>query len=568
MAAPQQAYSIGATPPPESLRLHLNEYRFNHCPAVLKELSKSTQQPVCSQLTHYQSGVDSALPDRLGDWLGVPPANIIITPGSDDALRAAIDTSTGRGHTTVVMGTPGYTHFEHYCRLKPLQVCQYAIGLNTDHAAHLAALEYHAPAMAAGCLVYLCNPNNPTGDMWSPITVAGLADRYPKSLFLIDEAYIEFCMVADAECFRSSVEVTLEHKNVMVTRTFSKAFGLAALRIGYAVACPELIAQLAVAVSPKAFNPAAGRIALAALAHRDHYFGSAFALRDAARDLIRTLRESKWWVQSTSANFFLVYVGAAAAAVAARMAAAGVVVRSRDELPGMAGFIRVTLGTAEDNACFLRALSSETPPEEPPIQTIYTPKDRVAAIKIIIRETLIVLTAAGVAVWAQGGTMLGVQRHHGMIPTDDDGDLAYLVEGPDQLAGLVREFAERGLTLQRNRTDAYWQVGLNKPGEPISRDHVDVFSYRRRAENGVMVYRLDDERFAYEDPDSPQAHCNTSYFEDELFPLTDGKFYDMTIKMPARADQVLKRALGDDYMQVMRVRSPPVSVVIRDFSPA
>ncbi|MCE7959508.1 MAG: aminotransferase class I/II-fold pyridoxal phosphate-dependent enzyme [Acidobacteria bacterium ACB2] len=591
-AAEIRAYSVGPAPPEGVRRLHLNEYRYAHPAGVIAALrGASAEVPAEDLLTNYQSGPDPELADDLARYVGAPSReNILITPGSDEALRAVIDTSALRGHRTVLMGVPGYTHFEHYATLRELAVVTYPIGLATAAADHEAALLYHAGLLSAGCLVYLCSPNNPTGDLWEPDAVARLARECPKSLFLIDEAYVEFASVdgrevpagasaAEALNMRSLVRVALAFPNVVVTRTLSKAFGLAALRIGYAVGRAPIIASLGIAVSPKAFGPVAACVARAALRELPHYLRTTLAARAGARAVVAELSTRGWWALDTPGNFYLVYVGAPAA-VTARLAGLGVQVRNRDDLPGLAGFVRITAGTPEDGAAVLAAFAELTPPPELPPQAFYANKRTVAAVKALMRRTLEALAAAGVTVWAQGGTMLGMFRHRraqgdgrwrgGMIPWDDDGDLAYLrpPDGSDPLAAHAAAFAERGLTLQRNRTDAYWQVGTNEPGATISPVHIDVFSYSGTPAAG---YVLDDPRFAAEDPGSPQAHCNTRYAHDELFPLRhDHTFYDLELAMPAQPEVVLRRALGPDFATTARIRAGDghLAYALRDTTPA
>ena len=576
--APLRAYSMGPPLRAHALRLHLNEYRYAHPPGVVAAAAAADE----AALTNYSFGPDAELAADLARYVGAPAAdNVLITPGSDEALRAIIDTSTLRGHSEVVMGVPGYTHFEHYAKLKGLGVVPYAIGLETSPADHEASLRYYGDRFAAGCLVYICNPNNPTGDLWAGATVAALAAEYPRSLFLVDEAYVEFASVgapgaaalADAAALnvRSLVPVALAAANVVVTRTLSKAFGLAGARVGYAVASAPLVAELRIAVSPKAFGSAASAVARAALRHLGHYRGAASAARAEAAAVVAALTAAGWWALDTPGNFYLVYVGDAAATAAALADRHGIQVRDRGDLPGLAGFVRITAGTAADSAAVVAAFATMTPPAGVAPQKLYTSKGHVARCKTLMKQATQVLREAGVEFFAQGGTMLGMVRHGGMIPTDDDGDLAYCRAdgGHDPLRGGGRAFAAAGLTLQRNRTDAYWQVGTNAPGEPISPVHVDLFSYSLCEGR----YVLDDARFRAEDPGCPQAGCNTSYAPDELFPLRGGcAYYDLAIPVPAESERALRRALGDDFMHIMRARpaggGPAVALPLSDYSPA
>ncbi|MFA6165799.1 MAG: aminotransferase class I/II-fold pyridoxal phosphate-dependent enzyme [Gemmatimonadaceae bacterium] len=615
-----RAYSIGPPPPEGVLRLHLNEFRHEHSAWV----RAAAAAPVAARdedLTRYPSGaLEAGLRRALvqyldgGDRLRYPdevkmtPEHVLLAAGSDEVLRAVINTSGLRGHRRVLMGVPSYTHFEHYARLQGLEVVAVPLGLGARDAAGRSlerralesALRYYDAMLREGCLVYLCSPNNPTGTIWTQAEVERLAGDFPRSLFLVDEAYIEFAGHEPADQRRTAAKLgislelarntiyagnapmnirslaryAIQSRNVVVSRTMSKVFGLAALRVGYAVGCPDVIRRVGIAVSPKSMGDHSVRIATAALMGASHYSWYAAALMASAERLCEELRALDWWVADTPANFFLVYVGDTAAAVAA-LAAAGVQVRDRGDQPGLAGFVRLTAGTAEDGAAVLAAFRGLTPPTGPPPQTLYTPKERVAEIKTMMRRTVLALRDCRVEFWAQSGTMLGMLRHGGMIPTDDDGDLAYRrgEDGHDPLAGCVEAFRERGLTLQRNRTDAYWQVGTNEPGATISPVHVDLFSYRLAVDpvDGAQRYLLDDVRFREEDPASSQAHCNTKYTPRELFPLVDGfRFYDLEIPMPRESEAVLRRALGEDCLRVMRVRTPAgvVEVPLTDFTAA
>ena len=580
---PLKAYSVGDATPPGVLRLHLNEFRFPHSPGVLRALAGGASAPEAARrlLTEYQAGPDPRLLDEIASYVGLPPGEasrecVLLAPGSDEVLRAIIDTSGLRGHRVVVMGTPGYTHFEHFARLRGLELRTYAIGLRTPPGEHEAALRYHDDAMAAGCLVYLCSPNNPTGDLWGAGAVARLSALYPRSLFLLDEAYIEFAAAEEGGPLgRASVAPTaVGLGNVIVTRTMSKAFGLAAMRVGYAVGRPDLIRSVGLAVSPKAFWPLAADVALAALRDAPHYLEMARRARAEARRVVSALARAGWWALDAPANFYLVWVGNTAETVE-RLRRDGIQIRDRHSLPGLAGFVRLTAGDERDSDAVLAAFGRLSPPDATPPQQLFTPKGRVAEIKGMLRAVLRACREADLPVWAQGGTLLGAVRHRGIIPTDDDADLAYErpAAGPDPAARLIPALRAVGLTLQRNRTDAYWQVGSNPPGDPISAAHIDLFSFRLEAEpDGSARLRAEDPRFAREDPLSRQAHCNTSYSLDELYPLRALPFYDLVICAPAQCGAALARALGDDFMTVARARRPgsdgPLTFALEDFSPA
>lgn len=599
-----KAYSVGAPVPKGTRRLHLNEFRYAHSPKVLAALRTAvTEIDSDTLLTHYPSGADEALVGRLANYVGngATSANLIVAAGSDEVLRAVIDTCGIRGHNKLLMGVPGYTHFEHYARLRGLEIVSYSIvgpSICLTHDEHLASLLYYDYLLADGCLVYLCSPNNPTGDVWSKESVDKLARKYPKSFFLLDEAYIEFISVetsagsvqtcradyaseardeaiAGAMNDASVTPIALSLPNVVVARTMSKAFGLASLRVGYAIANAKTIAALQVAVSPKAFGPIAARVACAALDDLGHYLRTTWETRQQTTLAVRALKKLGWTCADGRGNFFLVYVGDPTA-ISEKLAKHGVQVRNRDDLPGLSGLIRVTAGTGEDTSAVISAFETLTKPSVPPIQSFYTPKNIMASIKTLTRSVVRVLEESKTEFWAQGGTMLGIVRHRGIMQWDDDCDLAYRrgSAGEDAVGMLKGAFADKGLTLQRNRTDAYWQVGTNDPGRSISPVHIDIFSYSLVGSGASACYLLDDPRFREEDPASQRAHCNTKYTSDELFPLRTVSFYDYSMRIPHRSEDVLARALGPDYMTVAKIRTEDAeggshaSYEIRDLSPA
>jgi len=567
-------YSLG-TVVDGSLRLHLNEFRFKHAAGVRLALFEAANAGPDQLLTRYGQGPSAELIRGLAGYAGVDAQNILVTAGSDEALLAAVLTSRQRGHTRALMGVPSYTHFEHHARLL-LDVTTYALELFADSPAgsNIAALAYHDEMMQEGCLVYLCSPNNPTGACWGASTIARLASSYPRSFFVVDEAYHEFATCYKPQNWLDSVAgVAVAFENVVVTRTLSKAFGLAALRVGYIIARASTLQTLALGVNPKAMSPLAGPVAVAALAGRDYYLLRACEVRDGIASAVTEFRRRGWDAVGGLGNFFLVYAGARAAAFVGALAP-WVAVRNRADLPGAAGFVRVTGGSRDCMAALFGAIDAcgLTAPAEVPLQRFYTPKDRVAEVKTLVRQTAAILRVNRVPFFADAGTLLGMVRHGGMIPWDDDADLSYVrtETGADPVADLVPAFRTVGLTLQRNRTDAYWQVGTNEPGRLISPAHVDLFTRRRVVVGGAVYFETEDPRFRDEAPNSPNADCNTRYAEDELFPLRTGRFYDQPICIPARAEAALARALGPDYMAAARVRTPsgPREHALTDFSPA
>jgi histidinol-phosphate aminotransferase len=551
-------------------RLHLNEFRFEHAPGVLRTLASVAADPATCTL--YASAPTLALREALLGYLGLVQAaregtaDVAVGAGSDEILRAVVDACALRGITRVFGGEPTYTHFSHFVRLRGLRWVPLNLGLSPSFEDLTALLGLHASELDKGALVYLCTPNNPTGHKWELAELAELARRWPAALFLFDEAYIEFEGAAQDmlaapstpeqahACLNASSSVSLLRPpaalgNVVIARTFSKAFGLAGLRLGYCAASVGLVGEISVALSPKSVTALADAGARAALAEAEHYLSCAQLVAIERMRVVSSLKQLGIPVGGAGGNFVLFALPPAGVA-ALREQSAPVYVRERGMLPGLQGFARVTIGAGPDTDVFIRGLralgSAALAHPGAQIQSAFTPKKLIAAIRALLSATLDLLREKKVEAWLDAGTLLGAVRHGGLLPWDDDGDVGYLVPaGGDPLAdaGVRDAFRARGITLQRNRTDAYWQVGTQEPGARLSPAHIDLFPYRWDPEAGF--YLNADPRFRYEAAaDNANADCNPRYGKDELFPLASLPFYGEERPVPARYGAVLDRALG------------------------
>lgn len=524
-------------------RLHLNEFRFEHAPGVVAALQEVAGRITSMDLAHGPDASDgNLLTADIAQYVDAPrAASILLTSGSADVWRAVVDMSVTLGHDCAILGTPGPIIFERLAHQKPLRTIRYAIGLGTNSADHAASLRYYTDELHAGCLVYLGSPNDPTGDLWPANTVAGFAAAYPRSLFFVDEEYIEFAGggepphggITEADASRqlnanSCVQIALAFDNVVVSRTFSRAFGLAALGLGYVVGQPQTIIALGAMASPKAFSPVFD-IARAALRAPGHYLNAARVARGGMRWTAMELRKLGWWALDTPANFYLVFVGSGdATSCVATLRNERISVGNLDSMPSMAGFVRITAGTPNDNQAVLVAFDRQQPPTDiVPVQALYTNKGHVAAMKVLMRRTLSTLADAGIAVWAEDQTILGVLHHKGMAPTDISASLAYMSEAGevDPMVLAQPRLLAAGLTLRR--TDDHWRIDTCGTG---SDTHIDLFSYQLQVMPGVGPCFVGSE-----------FHVGHMYPPEELFPLLPGTFYDMTVMVPIRADRVVER---------------------------
>ena len=202
-------------------------------------------------------------------------------------------------------------------------------------------------------LCWLCSPNNPTGAALPAALIAALVRGYPGTLFVLDEAYCD--LLADAQWSPD----LLAGGNLVVLRSMTKTWGLAGLRLGYAIAAPETAAALRAAAPPWSVNACAQAAGVVALADLEHHLRSV-ALLTAERDRLATgLRAGGWVTELTTAGFFLIDVGDALAARRALLAQ-GCLVRDCTSF-GLSGHVRVSPRLPRQNDLLLEAFAALTP---------------------------------------------------------------------------------------------------------------------------------------------------------------------------------------------------------------
>jgi histidinol-phosphate aminotransferase len=208
-------------------------------------------------------------------------------------------------------------------------------------------------------LVFVCNPNNPTGGYITHQALSDFASRIgPDTLLVIDEAYSEY---ADAKDFARGYELLESFSNVLVLRTFSKIYGLAALRVGYGAASPDIIAGLERTRQPFNVNGVAQAAATAALEDNDFVRRSVETNTVGKSYFYSGLDRLHLEYMPTQGNFVCINIERSADAVFDELAARGVTVRALTSF-GMPTWIRVTIGTVPQNQLFMRALAEVISP--------------------------------------------------------------------------------------------------------------------------------------------------------------------------------------------------------------
>jgi histidinol-phosphate aminotransferase len=318
----------------------------NENPLGMPESARRAIEATLADLGRYPDSNGFELKAALSKRLGVPAEWITLGNGSNDILEAAAAVMLAPGRSCV--------YAEHSFAVYPL-----ATQARGARAIVVAAREFghDLEAMLAAIgpdtrLLFVANPNNPTGTFVRADTMAAFLARVPRRVVVVlDEAYNEYL---PAELRHPSVDWVRSHPNLLVSRSFSKAYGLAGLRIGYGVAQPELTDLLNRVRQPFNCNSLAQAAAVAALADQAFVERSVGLNRSGMTQLTRAFETLGLRYLPSYGNFVLVHVGDGSR-VYTGLLRRGVIVRPVANY-GLPQWLRVTIGLPEENARFIDAL--------------------------------------------------------------------------------------------------------------------------------------------------------------------------------------------------------------------
>jgi histidinol-phosphate aminotransferase len=330
--------------PERIVKLASNENPRGPGPAVRKAIAQATDD-----LSRYPDGNGFALKSALAARLDVDGDDIVLGNGSNDVLELVTQAFLRPGDTAV--------YSRHAFAVYPLAT--QARGATGIEVAATRDYAHDLPAMRAAIapttrVVFVANPNNPTGTWIAPDALRAFIASVPADvLVVLDEAYNEYL---EPEQCAPSAAWTRKHPNLVVSRTFSKAYGLAALRVGYGVMNAKVAEMLNRVRQPFNVNALAQAAALAALADVDYVNESRTLNREGRAVLEQGFAKLRLAFVPSHANFVLVNVGDAAR-VYERLLRQGVIVRPVANY-GLPEWLRVTVGVGAENRRFLDALET------------------------------------------------------------------------------------------------------------------------------------------------------------------------------------------------------------------
>jgi histidinol-phosphate aminotransferase len=325
------------------VKMNQNENPLGPSPRALEAI-----KTVLSDLSTYPDGLAPALRERVAALWDLPDDWILAGNGSDEIFRLLAETYLEPGDS-VVVPAPSFGGYPLVAELMGAEVVRVNLFDNTMDLPSMA----RAAAKRRTPLAFLCRPNSPTGEVFSEEGLRAALPLFPSdTLVVLDEAYREF----DVTQFDSQA-LLLDHPNLVVTRTFSKIYGLAGLRLGYGVMRPEVLAPLLRARDPFSVNLAAVAAGVAALGDHEHRERSRAMVLEGRALLYGVFERLRLDYVPTQSNFVLFHTQRAAVDVYEDLLGRGVLVRPCASF-GLPNSLRVTIGTPEQNRLFAAALES------------------------------------------------------------------------------------------------------------------------------------------------------------------------------------------------------------------
>ncbi len=322
---------------PGSIKLASNETVFGPLPSVRAAIERATDD-----VNRYPDNACVQLKAVLAERLGpdFAPEHVAVGCGSVSLCQQLIQITASTGDEVVM----GWHTFELY---PPLVQVAGALAVKVPLTNHTHDLDAMRAAITGRTrLIFVCNPNNPTSTVVDPDALVRFVDAVPPHILIaIDEAYVEY--IRD-DMAPDSLELALTRGNVVVLRTFSKAYGLAGLRVGYAIGQPELITALEKVYVPFSVTSVSQAAAIASLDAAEELLARTDALATERARVAARLRDAGYTLPPTQANFVWLPLGPHTMDFVQRAASERLVVR-----PFAPDGVRITIGTPDENDAML-----------------------------------------------------------------------------------------------------------------------------------------------------------------------------------------------------------------------
>ena len=326
----------------EVIKLASNETSVGPSPLAVEAIKKEVEN-----INLYPEATSKLLREKLADKLKIDKEMIIYGNGADDVIDLIGMAFINEGDEVITCETT----FPAYRTAVKIMGGKFISVKLKDFRFDLGKIVKRINEKTK--MIFLCNPNNPTGTIITKEEVSAFMRKVPQDVIVVfDEAYYDY---VEDKNYPNSLSYILEGKNVIVIRTFSKIAGIAGVRVGYGIAKPELIGYLRRVVNPFTTNRLAQVAALASLDDEEHRRKVLSSNQEGKKYLYRELKKLELFYVPTETNFIFVDVKEGSEVIFNKLLKKGVIIRPGKPY-GCANFIRVTIGTAYENKKFIQAI--------------------------------------------------------------------------------------------------------------------------------------------------------------------------------------------------------------------
>ncbi len=322
------------------LRLDFNENTVGCSPKVLEAINNIKEEEIAAYPEYKEFKA------KLANSIKVKPEQLMVTNATDEAIMIIMQTYVEKGDE-VILPIPTFAMFKFYAQLVEVKIKEIPY---TSNLAFPTKKVLNTISKKTG-LVILCNPNNPTGTLIDKKDVVEIVEKAQKNdaLVLLDEAYYQYSGV---EC----LNLIDKYPNLIIIRTFSKAYGLAGLRVGYIVSDEGIIRNLLKAGSPYSVNTVAMVAASVAIEGLDYVKWYVNEVKKAKKIMYDELKKLKIKTYPTAANFLIAKFPKKSKEVETKLKEKGILVRDRSDYPLLNDCLRIGIGTVKQTRQLIHAL--------------------------------------------------------------------------------------------------------------------------------------------------------------------------------------------------------------------
>jgi len=326
----------------EVVKLASNETSIGPSPLAVEAIKKEVEN-----INLYPESSSRALREKIAHKLNLDKEMIIIGNGGDDVIGLVGMAFINEGDE-VITGEITFPAYETITKIMGGKLISVKLkNFSFDLGKIIQKINEKTK------IIFLCNPNNPTGIIIKREEVTNFMKKVPQDVIVVfDEAYYDY---VEDKNYSDSLSYVLEGKDVIIIRTFSKIAGIAGVRVGYGIARPELIRDLRRVVNPFTTNRLAQVAALASLDDEEHYKKVLKSNQEGKKYLYKELKELGLFYLPTEANFIFIDLKEDSGSVFKKLLKKGVIVR-QGKTWDCPNFIRVTIGTAYENKRFIQAI--------------------------------------------------------------------------------------------------------------------------------------------------------------------------------------------------------------------